>query len=127
MLFSALRFRFFLDVVGMAETLFRVVFLNQGEVFEVYVKQLYQSEIWGFLEVEEFVFGDTSRVIVDPGEERLRTQFSGVVRSYIPIQAILRIDEVEREGVAKIIEFKGEKVTQFPQFGVPASRKPTKE
>ena len=34
---------------------FRVIFQNQGEVFEVYARQIFQSELWGFIEVEEFL------------------------------------------------------------------------
>jgi len=36
--------------------IYKVIFLNQGQVFEMYAKQIYQSDLWGFLEVEEFVF-----------------------------------------------------------------------
>lgn len=38
--------------------IYKVIFLNQGQVFEMYAKQIYQSDLWGFLEVEEFVFGE---------------------------------------------------------------------
>ena len=31
--------------------IFKVIFLNQGQVFEMYAKHIYQSELWGFLEV----------------------------------------------------------------------------
>jgi hypothetical protein len=55
--------------------------------------------------------------LVDPAEERLKNEFSGVKRSYIPMHSIIRIDEVEKEGPAKISEFKGEKVAQFPYAG----------
>ena len=36
------------------EPIFRVIFHNQGQVFEMYARQVYQSDLWGFLEVEEF-------------------------------------------------------------------------
>jgi hypothetical protein len=86
--------------------IFKVIFLNQGQVFEMYAKNIYQSELWGFLEVEEFVFGERTQMIVDPGEEKLKAQFEGVVRSFVPVHAIVRIDEVERLGTAKISEAK---------------------
>lgn len=98
----------------MPETLYRVVFLSQSEVFEVYVKQVSQSDMYGFIEVEEFVFGERSKLVVDPAEERLKTLFGGVKRSFIPMHTIVRIDVVEQEGVGKITEFKGDKVTPFP-------------
>lgn len=95
--------------------IFKVIFLNQGQVFEMYAKHIYQSELWGFLEIEEFVFGERSQMIVDPGEEKLKTQFEGVVRSFVPVHAIVRIDEVERLGPAKISEAKATgNVMPFP-------------
>ncbi len=65
--------------------IYKVIFLNQGQVFEMYAKQIYQSDLWGFLEVEEFVFGERTTVVVDPSEEKLKAQFDGVVRSFVPI------------------------------------------
>lgn len=86
--------------------IYKVIFLNQGQVFEMYAKHIYQSELWGFLEVEEFVFGERTQMIVDPGEEKLKTQFEGVVRSFVPVHSVVRIDEVERLGTAKIMDAK---------------------
>lgn len=101
----------------MSEPIFRVAFFNQNEVYEIYARQIYQSEMYGFVEIEEFVFGERTQVVVDPSEERLKQQFHGVKRSFVPMHAIIRIDEVEKEGVAKITEAKGSNVTSFP--GVP--------
>ena len=53
-------------------------------------------------------------MLIDPAEDRLRNEFEGVQRSFIPMHSIVRIDEVEKEGVAKITDSKGEKVTPFP-------------
>ena len=57
--------------------IYKVIFLNQGQVFEMYAKQIYQSDLWGFLEIEEFVFGERTQVVVDPSEEKLKAQFEG--------------------------------------------------
>ena len=85
----------------------------------MYARHVYQSDLWGFLEVEEFVFGERSQMIVDPAEEKLKTEFSSIKRSFIPLQSVVRIDEVEKEGACKIIEVKGGgKVTPFPYPGV---------
>ena len=95
------------------DRIYRVIFVNQDKVFELYARHVYQSEMWGFLEVEEFVFGNRSELVIDPGEEKLKNQFSGVKRSYIPNHAVIRIDEVEQEGTPKISEAKGT-ITAFP-------------
>lgn len=94
--------------------IFKVIFVNQGQVFEMYAKAIFQSDLWGFLEIEEFVFGERTQVVVDPSEEKLKAQFEGVIRSYIPMQAIVRIDEVERLGVATIREATANNVMSFP-------------
>jgi hypothetical protein len=94
-------------VMSKREPIYKLIFLNQGQVFEMYAKQIYQSDLWGFLEVEEFVFGERTQVVVDPSEEKLKAQFEGVVRSFVPMHSIIRIDEVERLGTPTIREAKG--------------------
>ena len=73
-------------------------------MFEVYARQIYQSDLYGFLEIEELVFGERSSVVVDPSEEKLKQEFQGVKRSYIPIHSVVRVDEVERVGVTRVRE-----------------------
>jgi hypothetical protein len=96
--------------------LYRVIFANQGKFYEVYATAVVQSSLFGFIEIEELVFGENASLVVDPSEERLKTEFQGVKRSYIPVHAISRIDEVEKEGPGKIVEMAkdGSNVTAFP-------------
>ena len=96
------------------QPIYKVIFHNGGQVYEVFARQIYQSEMWGFVEIEELVFGERSQILVDPGEEKLKNEFSGVKRSYIPLQSILRIDEVEKEGAARISDGGGGKIAPFP-------------
>ena len=96
------------------EHTYKVLFHNQGQIFEVYAKNIYQSDLYGFVEVEDYVFGNHSQMLIDPAEDKLRSEFEGVQRSFIPMHSIVRIDEVEKEGVAKITSNGGEKVTPFP-------------
>lgn len=83
--------------------LYRVVFVNQQQVYELYAKRVYQAELFGFVVIEDFVFGENSGIVIDPGEERLKTEFENIKRSYVPMHEIVRIDQVERRGTAKII------------------------
>lgn len=94
--------------------LYKVSFLSQGKVYEVYARSVSQGSLFGFVEVERLVFGERSSVVVDPTEERIKAEFAGVRRSYIPMHAILRIDEVEKQGVSKISAAEGSNVAQFP-------------
>ena len=104
--------------------IYKVIFLNQNKVYELYAKAIYQSEMYGFIEVEQFVFGERSQMIVDPGEEKLKSEFSEVSRSYIPMHSIIRIDEVEKEGVGKVVDMPAgtTNVAAFPSMsGKPIS------
>ncbi|GAB4351961.1 MAG: DUF1820 family protein [Gammaproteobacteria bacterium] len=105
------------------QSVFKVIFFNQGKIYEVYAKGVSQSGMMGFVEVEGLLFGEKSAVLVDPAEERLKSEFDGVSRTYIPMHAVVRIDEVEKEGVARITDIKdqGGKVTPFPMPGFSTS------
>jgi hypothetical protein len=98
--------------MGNSSEIYKITFLNKGKVYEVFVKQVYQSDLYGFIEIEDYVFDERSQIVVDPSEEKLKTEFSGVKRSFIPIQAIIRIDEVEKTGVSKISN--GDNISLFP-------------
>ena len=104
---------------------YKVIFSNQGELFEIYAREIYQGEMFGFVEIEEIVFGERSAVLVDPSEERLKTEFANVKRTYIPMHTIVRIDEVEKEGVSKITPVATSstdgKITSFPGYVPPGS------
>ncbi|MCB1646815.1 MAG: DUF1820 family protein [Pseudomonadales bacterium] len=97
-----------------SQPIFKVIFYNQGQIFEVFARQIYQSDLYGFIELEDMVFGEKSKMVVDPSEEKLKAEFDGVSRSYIPMHAIVRIDEVDKTGDAKIIEAKGNNISPFP-------------
>jgi len=94
--------------------LYKIIFLNQGKVYEIYAKQVNQGGLLGFVEVEEPVFGERTKLVVDPSEERLKTEFEGVKRFYVPMHAVVRIDEVEKEGVARIIPGSKQEATVTP-------------
>jgi len=103
----------------MPQPIYKVIFQSQNQVYEVYARQFYNSDVWGFIEVEEYVFGERSQLVVDPSEERLKAEFAGVKRSYIPMHAVIRIDEVEKQGAGKITESRGGagNVSPFPMPG----------
>jgi hypothetical protein len=97
-----------------ARRLYKILFVNQGKVYEIYARSVAQGAIFGFIEVERLVFGERSTVVLDPSEERIKAEFEGVRRTYLPMHAVLRIDEVEKEGVSKISKAEGGNIAQFP-------------
>ncbi len=108
--------------------LYKIQFINQGKVYEIYARRIGQGHLYGFVEVEGLVFGEKSAVVIDPSEERLKVEFEGVHVAYIPIHAVIRIDEVEKHGVAKIVPLsgKGEHAIPAPLQFPPAGGGPTK-
>ncbi len=96
------------------KNLFKVIFMSQGQVYEIYARSVGHGEMFGFVEVEELVFGERSSVVVDPSEEKIKSEFKNVRRTYLPMHAIIRIDEVDKQGVSKISKFEGGNVAQFP-------------
>jgi hypothetical protein len=96
--------------------LFKVIFVNQGKIYEIFAKRVSQGNLYGFVEVEGIVFGKKSSVVLDPTEERLKNEFEGVRVTYVPLHAVIRIDEVEKPGIAKIVPVSGttDNVVPYP-------------
>jgi hypothetical protein len=86
--------------------IYKIVFVNKEQVYEIFAENVYQGDMYGFVIIEDFVFGEKSSIVLDPGEEKLRAEFEGVKRSFIPMHEIVRIDQVERRGTSKITSVK---------------------
>ena len=95
------------------QDLFRVVFMSQGQVYEIYAREVGHGAMFGFIEVEQLVFGERSSLVVDPSEEKIKSEFENVKRTYLPMHSIIRIDEVDKQGTSKISKLEGN-VAQFP-------------
>ena len=95
--------------------IFRISFINQAKVYQLYAESVKQAEVFGFLEIRNLIFGETSSVVIDPAEEKLKAEFGGVSRTLIPMHAVIRVDEVEKRGQCKIMELDGNaNITPFP-------------
>jgi len=94
-------------------TIYRINFVSAGEVYEIYAANVGQGGLFGFIEVEGILFGERSKLLIDSSEERLKTEFDGVQRTFIPMHSVLRIDEVEKAGRGRITTGSG-KVAPFP-------------
>jgi len=96
--------------------LYKISYYNQDKVYELYAKQVYEADLYGFLTIEEIVFGSQSDVVIDPSEEKLKTEFETVKRSFVPVHSVIRIDEVKEQGLCKIKESNGpnNSIASFP-------------
>ena len=101
----------------MAKPLYKVTFFNAGKVYELYARRVGASSLWGFTEVGELVFDVNEGVVIDPTEERLRDEFAATKSLHLPMQSIVRVEEVERKGQSVIRDAaSGERiVTPFPR------------
>lgn len=106
------------------KTIYRISFISAGEVYEIYASNVSQGGLFGFIEVEQLLFGERSKLLIDSSEERLKNEFDGVKRTFIPLHAVLRIDEVEKAGRGRITDGSG-KVAAFPMTVIgPSKAKP---
>ncbi len=96
-------------------TIYRIIFNNQGKIYELYAREVGQSAMPMFIEVGALIFSERSDILIDPSTEKLRSEFAGVERIFIPMHAVIRIDQVVEEGSNKILS-EGGNVTPFPIF-----------
>jgi hypothetical protein len=100
------------------------MFVNQGKVYEIYARKVGHGELFGFIEVEEVLFGERSSVVLDPSEERIKSEFEGVKRTFLPMHSVLRIDEVQKHGTSKITVLEGGASGNVAQFPMPMYNAP---
>jgi hypothetical protein len=95
--------------------LYKIIFLNHGKVYELYSEGVTSSGLWGFIEVSDLVFETGEGLVVDPTEEKMRQEFESARVLHLPIQSVLRVEEVQKRGQCLIRDREsGEKVTPFP-------------
>lgn len=103
--------------------LYRILFHQNDKVYEIYTKYLSDESLMGFIEAESLVFSESSSDEPVTELEALKTEFSGVSRVHIPIHLVIRIDEVEVGGLAKVTSgVQKADVKPFPTNHLPLSR-----
>lgn len=95
------------------------MFTSQGKGYEIYARKISQGDMYGFVEIEDIVFGERTNLVVDPSEEALRKEFSGIKKMHVPFHSISRIDEVEKEGPGKVISLTGAGESSSPSGFLP--------
>ena len=74
------------------KSIFRVLFHNQNKIYELYAHEVSQASMMGFIEIGGIIFGERSKLLVDPAEEKLKSEFGDVKHTYVPHHSIIRID-----------------------------------
>ena len=75
------------------KTYYKVSFTRDQELYQVCAREVQASDLYGLIEMSDFVFPE-SKLVYNPGEERLRREFEGIQRTFLPYHTIVRIDEV---------------------------------
>jgi hypothetical protein len=99
--------------------LYKITFLNAGRIYELYARRVGASSLWGFTEVADLVFDVNDGVVVDPTEERLRDEFADTRVLHLPMQSVLRVEEVERQRKLSIRDAASGEAVVMP-FPLPA-------
>lgn len=104
-----------------ARTLYKITFLNAGKIYELYARHVAASHLWGFTEVSDLVWDAGDSMVIDPTEERLRDEFGSTRTLHLPMQSVVRVEEVERKGQLAIRDSQsGDRIiTPFPMPGKP--------
>ena len=97
--------------------IFRISFISQGKVYQLHAETVRQGDLYGFIEIGDLLFGEHTTVVIDPAEEKLKSEFAGVSRVQVPMHAVIRIDEVDKQGTSKITKAEGN-VAQFPTMPI---------
>lgn len=85
------------------EPIYRITYHSNGQVVELYARNVYQGGMFGFVEVEELLLDEPqSELLIDPEVERLQSEFAGVEITFIPLHSIIRIDQMRTAGRTKV-------------------------
>jgi len=105
------------------QRIYRIRMHYQDKIIELYARHVGQAAIFGFVEIAGLSFGEEERLVVNPEAEALAREFEGVKRFFVPMHAILRIDEVERAGSARVLSGGSIKPATIVPFPTPQSRR----
>lgn len=104
--------------------IYRITFVSQGRVYELYAKNVGSADLFGFVEVSNLLWSQKSSVVIDPSEDSLKHEFAGVKRFFVPMHSVVRIDEVDHEGTSKILgSTNAGTISPFPVFMPPGGDK----
>lgn len=106
------------------QTYYRVTFTSDDEVYHLCARRVGPSDLYGLIEIAEFIFPETSGLLYNPGEERLRREFEGIRRTLVPYHAITRIDEVVDSQASEIKIVPLQRTPQSHAKAPDAPRKP---
>lgn len=61
------------------EYLFRIQFIVNGERYELFVPEVCQGSMFGFIEIGDFVWDTHTSLVLDPSQEKLKDECADVI------------------------------------------------
>ena len=102
--------------------LYKVTFINKGKVYELYAREVYNSEIYGFVYVADLVFDQNQPIVIDPAEDKIRDECKNVNVLHLPMHSVTRIEEVKKKMSCKIRDIRsGESMNNISPLPSPKS------
>lgn len=83
-------------------SLYRINYINQNQVYELYAKQIVTDKLFGFISISEILFDLKASVLIDPIEEQLKNEFKDVEVLHVPLSQVLKVEEVKHKKSCKI-------------------------
>lgn len=107
------------------KSVYKVIFHNQGKIYQLHASSVSQGVMYAFVEIEGIIFDEHTVLVVDPSEEKLKNEFAGVEKTYVPLHSIIRIDVVSKKGSNKIVDSDiSHNITPFPVTMPPRNDNP---
>ena len=91
---------------------YRIVFKQDKKTYEVYVRNVNDESIIGFLEIEKIMF--SKFIKANKMEKTFKKEFKDADRIYIPVHAISRIDEISVRNIDEESTKKRNNVLHIP-------------
>ena len=83
-------------------TIYRINYINQNQVYELYAGHVDTNQLLGFMSIKNMMFDMNDGVVIDPTEEQLKAEFKDVEVLHIPLQQVLKVEEVKNKKSCKI-------------------------
>lgn len=88
--------------------LFKVTFTNEKhEAMQLYAEDVNSAEMLGFIEASGLVFIDSSDLIINPEDDKLKKLFKDTSRVLFPINSVVRVEEVMLDRNTPILQIFG--------------------
>jgi hypothetical protein len=88
-----------------SNTYFKIQFFDgKKELLTFFARSVNPSSYIGLIEIADIMFMD-SDILINPEDEKIRKEFKGVKRTFLPLSSIIRIDEIEdvKSPILKVI------------------------